>query len=254
MTTWVLLRGLARESRHWGGFAAALRQQLPPGHSVCTIDLPGTGALWRERSPDTVAGLVQAARRELARMPHRSPCLLVALSLGGMVAREWAVQDPHGVRGCVLVNTSLGGLAPFWQRLRPASYPALLDILRPWQSTLRRERAILRLTSNLPVSAAVAEAWAAHAQNAPVTRGNVLFQLAAAARYRADTRVPAVPMLLLASRRDRLVSVECSRRIAQAWGVPLREHPAAGHDLPLDDPAWVIAEITRWYALGAEPK
>jgi pimeloyl-ACP methyl ester carboxylesterase len=254
MSTWVLLRGLARESRHWGGFAPALRQQLPPGHTVCTVDLPGTGALWRERSPDTVAGLVQAARRELARMPHQGPCLLVALSLGGMVAREWAAQDPHAVRGCVLINTSLGGLAPFWQRLRPASYPALLGLLRPGQSALRREQAILRLTSNLPVSDAVAAAWAEYAESAPVTRSNVLIQLAAAARYRADTRAPAVPTLLLASCRDRLVSVECSRRIAQAWGVPLRVHRDAGHDLPLDDPTWVITEITRWYALGAEPR
>jgi pimeloyl-ACP methyl ester carboxylesterase len=254
MTTWVLLRGLAREARHWGGFAAALQDRLPPGHTVCAIDLPGTGRLSHERSPDTVAGLVAAARRELARTRHQGQCLLVALSLGGMVAREWAMQDPQGVRACVLINTSLGGLAPFWQRLRPASYPALLGIVRPGQSILRREQAILRLTSNLPVPAAVAAAWAGYAESAPVTRSNVLLQLAAAARYRAGTRAPAVPTLLLASRRDRLVSVECSRRIAQAWGVPLREHPDAGHDLPLDDPAWVIAEATRWYALGAEPK
>jgi pimeloyl-ACP methyl ester carboxylesterase len=253
MSTWVLLRGLARESRHWGGFATALRQRLPAGPMVCTIDLPGTGARWQERSPASVAGLVQAARSELARMPSRGPCMLVALSLGGMVAREWALQDPRGVRGCVLINSSLGGLAPFWQRLRPASYPALLDILRPGQSAARRERAILRLTSNLPVSDAVANAWAAYAQSAPVTHGNVFRQRAAAARYRDPAQAPPVPTLLLASRRDRLVAAECSRSMARAWGVPLREHPLAGHDLPLDDPAWVVAEITRWYTLGVEP-
>jgi hypothetical protein len=26
----------------------------------------------------------------------------------------------------------------------------------------------------------------------------------------------------------------------------LREHPTAGHDLPLDDPDWVIGEIAQW--------
>lgn len=253
MTTWVLLRGLARESRHWGGFAAALQARLPPGHTVCSIDLPGTGAFWWQQSPTTVAGLAQAARRQLASRTHRAPCMLVALSLGGMVAREWALQDPHGVRGCVLINSSLGGLAPFWLRLRPASYPALLGILRPGQSALQRERAILRLTSNLPVSDAVAAAWAACAESAPVSPGNALVQLAAAARYRCGSHAAAVPTLLLASRRDRLVAVECSRRIARAWGVPLREHAQAGHDLPLDDPDWVIAEIRDWFARGAEP-
>jgi pimeloyl-ACP methyl ester carboxylesterase len=249
MSTWVLLRGLAREARHWGGFAAALRQGLPPGHTVCSIDLQGTGSLWHERSPATVAGLAQAARRQLALLQPPQPCILVALSLGGMVAREWAAQDPQAVRGCVLINTSAGGLAPFWQRLRPASYPALLGILRPGQEALPRERSILRLTSNLPVSDALADEWAAYATSAPVARANVLRQLAAAARYRAEARPPAAPTLLLAARRDRLVSVACSRRIARAWGVPLREHPGAGHDLPLDDPDWVIDEILRWSAV-----
>jgi len=28
----------------------------------------------------------------------------------------------------------------------------------------------------------------------------------------------------------------------------LREHPDAGHDLPLDDPQWVITQITQWAA------
>ena len=254
MTTWVLLRGLARESRHWGGFADALQQRLPPGHRVCAIDLPGTGRLWHESSPGTVTGLVQAARREYARKQRDAQCVLVALSLGGMVAREWALQDPHGVRACVLINTSLGGLAPFWQRLRPASYPTLLAMLRPGLSALQREQSILRLTSNLPVDQALAADWAGFTESAPVSRGNALRQLAAAAHYRDKLRPPSVPTLLLASRRDRLVSVACSRRIAQAWGVPLREHPDAGHDLPLDDPAWVMEAITHWYALGAEPK
>jgi pimeloyl-ACP methyl ester carboxylesterase len=244
MINWVLLRGLAREARHWGGFPGQLQAALPQGHRVRLVDLPGNGALCGQRSPASVAELVRAARAAYG----SQPCVLVALSLGGMVAHAWAAQDPQGVRGCVLINTSMGSVAPFWQRLRPASYPALLSVLRPGRDALQRERAILRLTSNLPVSEAMAQAWATHARTSPVTRGNFLRQLVAAGRYRSDAGPPAVPTLLLASTHDRLVSVECSRRLAEAWGLPLREHGFAGHDLPLDDPEWVVDAIARWQA------
>ena len=49
--------------------------------------------------------------------------------------------------------------------------------------------------------------------------------------------------------RDRLVSARCSAAIASAWALPLEVHAAAGHDLPLDDPAWVAARIVEWYVL-----
>lgn len=253
MTTWVLLRGLAREARHWGDFSDALLQRLPRGDAVLTIDLPGTGTCWRERTPADVAGLVRAARRELARCEPRPPYTLVALSLGGMVAHQWMAQAPRSVQGCVLINTSLGGLAPFWQRLRPACYPALLALALPGVSPLQREQAILRLTSNRPAPEGLARTWAQYACSAPVSRGNALRQLLAAARYRAGPVAPQVPVLVLAARQDRLVSVECSRAIARAWGVPLREHADAGHDLPLDDPDWVIDQICRWHALQVAP-
>jgi pimeloyl-ACP methyl ester carboxylesterase len=75
---------------------------------------------------------------------------------------------------------------------------------------------------------------------------NALRQLWAAARFAAPSAVPAIPTLLLASAQDALVSVQCSRAIAQAWGVPLHEHPLAGHDLSLDDPRWVAQQVQAW--------
>lgn len=246
MTTWVLLRGLAREARHWGDFGQQLRQRLPVGHAVVALDLPGNGTRWRERSPMNVDALVEAARCELGARPHEPPLVLVALSLGAMVALRWATLERRRVRGCVLINSSVGGLSPFWQRLRPGSYGALLGILCPGQSALEREERVLRLTSNLRAPARTVVGWANYAASAPVSRSNVLRQLVAAARFRAPRTPPAVATLLLASRHDRLVNVECSRRMAAAWRVPLREHADAGHDLPMDDPAWVIQQIVSW--------
>jgi hypothetical protein len=47
---------------------------------------------------------------------------------------------------------------------------------------------------------------------------------------------------------DRLVDPECSRTLARAWQADFIEHPNAGHDLPLDDGAWVAQQIERWSA------
>lgn len=241
MITWVLLRGLAREARHWGEFPRLLREALPPGDEVLCLDLPGNGSRWRERSPASVPEMVAAAR---AQVQGRTPCMLVALSLGGMVALEWAAQAPEEVEGCVLINSSLGAFSPFWQRLRPGSYGPLLRALLPGPLPAR-ERAIWNMTSAQPVREDVLAQWVAYADSQPVSAGNVLRQLVAAARFRAPMR-PPVPVLVLVSRGDRLVAPACSRALAKAWELPLCEHPDAGHDLPLDDPRWIVAEVVRW--------
>ncbi len=248
MTTWVLLRGLTRETAHWNGFDRRLASALGPQHRVLTLDLPGNGALYQLRSPTRVADMAAACRVELGRRGHSAPCVLVAMSLGAMVALDWACGAPEDVAGCVLINTSLRGLSPFWQRLQPRSYATLARLMAPGLTPLQREQGVLALTSNLPPGAGdTAARWAAIAQQRPVGRGNALRQLLAAARFRAPAQAPSVPALLLVSAGDRLVSSQCSRRIAAAWGWPLRMHPDAGHDLPLDAPGWVQQQICEWW-------
>jgi pimeloyl-ACP methyl ester carboxylesterase len=242
LTTWVLLRGLAREARHWGRFPGQLAAQVPAGDKVVALDLAGNGQRRHDATPASIEALAQDTRRRLAAL-HPPPYLMVAVSLGGMVAVEWAAAHPHEVAGCVLINSSLRRFSPPWQRLRPRALAELAATLLPGQGALSRENRILRLTSNFPVDSAIAAAWASYAQAAPVSRANALRQLLAAAAYRAPPRAPQVPMLLLASRRDRLVSVHCSRAVARAWDCALREHPTAGHDLPLDDPQWLIGQL-----------
>ena len=75
---------------------------------------------------------------------------------------------------------------------------------------------------------------------------NALRQLLAAARFRAPARAPQRPVLVLTSRGDRLVHTSCSEALARAWGSPLARHPGAGHDLPLDAPDWVVAQVRQW--------
>lgn len=245
MRTWVLVRGLTRESRHWGGFPQLLERRLPVGDVVVAADLPGNGRLWRESSPASVPRLLDALRSQVAEQGHPPPYVLVAMSLGGMVAMEWAVLAPWELEACVLVNTSAGGVSPFWKRLQPRCYPALLRSLLPGRIAAR-ERAVYAMTSARPPDAGVLAAWVEYAESQPVGIGNALRQMVAAARFRAPPQLP-VPALVLVSGGDRLVSPACSRAIARTWKLPLREHPSAGHDLALDDPEWVVEQVARWW-------
>ena len=54
---WILLRGLTRESRHWGAFAASLDAACA---GVLPIDLPGNGTAAHTRSPARVEAFVDA--------------------------------------------------------------------------------------------------------------------------------------------------------------------------------------------------
>jgi pimeloyl-ACP methyl ester carboxylesterase len=246
MTRWVLLRGLTREAGHWGGFVEVLKARLGESQ-VLAIDLPGNGRLHREPSPTRVQHLLAHCRGQLRAMGAAPPYHLFAMSLGAMVAIEWADSHADELAGCVLVNTSLGGVSAPWQRLRPAALGTLLRLALGRADDRAWEAAILRLTARCVADPqATLGAWLALRRERPVSRANALRQLLAAARYRAPARRPAVPMLLLASRLDALVDVCCSRTLAGRWQLVLAEHPSAGHDLPLDDPQWTAARVAEW--------
>ncbi|MBV9892439.1 MAG: alpha/beta hydrolase, partial [Rhizobacter sp.] len=100
----VLLRGLARDSRHWGSFPAKLAAALD--EEVAALDLPGNGELHTEKSPSSVDAMVEAYRDMLRARRTPPPYHVFALSLGAMVAIAWATRYPQECRCLVLVNTS----------------------------------------------------------------------------------------------------------------------------------------------------
>ncbi|TXT37657.1 MAG: hydrolase or acyltransferase-like protein [Comamonadaceae bacterium] len=247
MTHWIFLRGLTRESGHWGDFVATFEAAIP--HSqVITLDLPGNGTLHQQRSPTHVGDMVESCRTQLAALGLAPPYHLLAMSLGAMVAVHWADAYPEEVSAQVLINTSMRPFGTFYQRLQPANYVTLLQLMLPGTAPLQWESAILRMTSNQTHDGLLRH-WLALRCARPVSRANALRQLLAAARYRAPPGLPKVATLLLASQADHLVNVICSTRLATHWQCPLRLHPSAGHDLPLDDAAWVLAQVQHW--LGA---
>lgn len=246
MSDWVFLRGLTRESAHWGDFPVRFESALP-GARVHPIDLPGNGLRCAEQSPATVADMVADGRAQLQRLGITAPVHLLALSLGAMVATQWLHSAPQDIASAVLVNTSMRPFSPLHHRMQVHNLPTLLRLVVGHPSPDTAERLIWRMTSRQStVDEAVLARWIAARRQHPVQAANALRQLLAAARFRASAGLPPRPVLLLTSRGDRLVNSRCSDALAQAWGCPLAQHPDAGHDLPLDDPDWVIAQVRDW--------
>jgi len=248
MTTWILLRGLTRERGHWGGFPGLLQRRLP-GSAVVALDLPGNGALNQLASPTRIEAMTLWYREEVRHLGLEPPYRLLAMSMGAMIAIDWARVDPQAIAGCVLINTSLRPFDPWFRRLRPANYPALLRLVLPGNSDEDRERTILRLTSrNDAIAVPALDTWVQLRRARPVSARNALRQLVAAARFRSPNIPPAVPLLVLASACDELVDMRCSQFLARRWHADIAIHARAGHDLPLDDGPWVAEQIARWLA------
>jgi pimeloyl-ACP methyl ester carboxylesterase len=121
MSTWILLRGLTREKRHWHGFPQALLRELPDAR-VVELELPGNGELNGRTSPTSIAAMARHCRAELARLGIPPPYHLLALSMGAMVATAWAESHPDEIEACVLINTSFGAFSPVHRRLRPRAW------------------------------------------------------------------------------------------------------------------------------------
>jgi pimeloyl-ACP methyl ester carboxylesterase len=251
MDTWVLLRGLTRESRHWGSFTGQFQQAFAQAR-VLTLDLPGNGLLNGQRSPSLVGAMVEHCRTQLQQQQIEPPFKVLAMSLGAMVSVAWSQAYPQEVAAQVLINTSMRPLNAIYQRLQPKHYATLLQLLLTGAAPDAWERAILRMTSN-QADASVLALWRNLRLQHPVTAANALRQLLASARFQADLAAPEAATLLLVSARDQLVSPACSTAWATQWQCPIRTHPRAGHDLPLDDAHWVIAQVLDWLA-GQPPR
>lgn len=243
--TWVLLRGLTREHRHWENFPQVLHALFPHA-KIITPDLPGSGMHHRQTCPVHIKEILDSVRADIGIRQLNKPVYIIGLSLGAMVSLEWLRQYPEECAGAVLINTSFKSLNPFYQRLRPANYWRILKSQLS-KNVRARENIIFELTSNLnPHRTRIINNWVRYAQENPVTKRNALRQLIAAFLYKIPRQKPEPALLLLNSLGDRLVHPQCSQQLAQHWNLTLHSHPAAGHDLPLDDGAWVGEKIMAW--------
>ena len=248
--TWVLLRGLVREQRHWGNYPDVLQTYFPDD-KIILFDFPGNGKRNKEKSATTITGMTNEVRAYVSNRSTGQPVYIIALSMGAMVAVEWMNQHPEECAGAVLISTSLRGLNPFYQRLLPSNYPTILKSLILPEDIHQKENRILHLVSNIITSDSsknelIVNHWIDYAKQYPVSAINGLRQLIAAMRFHVPAQQPDVPILVLRSLADHMVSPECSATLARHWHLPIETHATAGHDIPLDDAEWVCEKIIQW--------
>ena len=244
--TWVLLRGLIREQRHWEEFPDLLRAQNPT-KQIVTVDVAGNGERYQQTSPMSINGLMESVRFELIKRRINPPYNLIAVSMGAMMGLEWLVEHAKELDRAVLMNTSLRAFNPFYDRLQPDNYSAVLSGFLS-RNLYEREKTILAITSNLRNDHdTLARRWAGYAQERPISKLNALRQLTAAARYKAPRHAPHNRILVLNGAKDRLVDAKCSITLARSWQLPFKQHPEAGHDLTLDAGPWVAEQVQGFF-------
>jgi len=243
--TWIFIRGLARETGHWGPFLDQFNARFADDE-VLPIDLPGAGEFRDEPSPRNIHEIYQFVRaKALERAQTQAQIHIVAVSLGGMVALEWLSQKPEDLAGCVLINASSKAVSSAIHRLRWqiwAKFAAIVALSSPRE----REKAILEIIVNSAQGREKAlPLWYRLAVEHPIRYATLANQLLAAAQFNElpDTHVP---VLLMCGLGDRLVDPSCSIRMHDKMKWPLVKHPWGGHDLTWDDPDWVIQNIHSW--------
>lgn len=239
---WILIRGLLRSQFHWKNFSEILKTELGLD-SVQAVELPGNGLLSHKETPVYIDEVIQNLRSQV-KIKTSEPFGIIGISLGGMLATAWAQSYQNEVSHLVLINSS-SKLNPFFDRLLPKNYLAILKNIF-FMNSEKTEKFILAVTSNDK------DKWQAHLQENieflklhPIRVSNFIRQLRLAGQV-DFTLIPKAKKLILTSKADKLVNLNCSKKIAKLWNCKIYYHEIAGHDLPLDDPFWVIEKIKNF--------
>ncbi len=224
----VLLHGLGADYEMWQLQFAALHTE---GLRPLALDVPGFGRskfslpVWRVKT-------VVQQMADWAERAQMVPCVVVGISMGGVLAQEWALDFPQQVRALVLVNT--------FARLRPHS-------LGVWWYFLRRAVAV-RLLGPQAQAELVARRVFPHPQQQEL-RQQVVQKIVGVDRrvyqqvmrellwFDALPRLAELkmPTLVLSGLEDQTVPLELQRQMAKQIRFAQQvEVPDAGHGMPVD--------------------
>lgn len=261
---WLLVRGLGRVREHWLDFPEKLKATLGPNDQVLCLDLPGFGSEREAKVPLTIAGNAEYIRETFFRTRQeagKDNWGIVGLSLGGMVALEWVSKFRTDFKRLVVINTSARDTSTLLQRLTPFALYTAGRIFSA-KDAESRERHSLKLISNL--RSKDKELLKKHVEineTYPLLRDKIWLQLAAAAIYNSPAII-TIPTLVISSLKDKMVDSRCSKTLAEKLStnagadapVNIKFHSTAGHDLPIDDPDWLVDRIVEFEALSASTK
>ncbi len=144
-----LLRGLTRESGHWGSVFTANLQTEFPNSTITFLDLPGSGEYYNVKAGLTINKLMEFMReRQLDNInARRGKNVIMVTSLGGMVAVDWIEKHPEDFQGLVMISSSFKGICTMAERANPSLRGDMIKVL--FESDLeKREAMLLKINSN----------------------------------------------------------------------------------------------------------
>ncbi len=241
---WIILRGLTREARHWRDFTDRLKVA---SDDVLTLDLPGVGTEKHRSCPITIKGNTEDLRERWLEIKKNSQnpneeWALLGISMGGMIALDWAHRYPYDFKRLVVINSSSKDTGASLQRFSLFGwYQTILSLTK--KDHYLAEKNILKMVSNLRQNdEALLLDFAQISKESQLTMKKVASQLLASSQFMLPPSIK-IPTLILASIKDHLVDVRCSKMMAERLQAQIKFHPTAGHDLTLDDPSWCVEKI-----------
>lgn len=242
---WILVRGLSRQTKHWGVFPEKLAQET--GNNVITLELPGVGIKNDIPAKTSIRENVEHLRLELEELKEQHPGEwgIIAVSLGGMIAMEWCSVYPEDFKHMIVLNSSAGNLSSPFKRLQPEAIKTIAGLF--FKSDLEyRERKVLELTTNIAdINDDLVKRWADINRERPITRESFLRQLFAAAKFRVPSNVGPKALVVI-SKADKLCNPSCPMKLADHLKASSTFHDTAGHDIALDAPDWLAKEIKKF--------
>lgn len=265
----VAVHGLGGSHANWLAVAPALSQD----HRFYAIDLAGHGHTRPDHRSTEITANQQLLHRFIVDVVGE-PVTLLGNSMGGLISLRQSAFRPDTVRDLVLLGPALP--LPVWRVRDPvvAGGVAATGVPRLGSSLLARARArsspeqqvadMLELTcvdpSRVPEQVVAAMVDLARERRdyagtelglEVAARSTVTSLLQRRALDNAFDHVRA-PVLILHGEKDRLVSVEASRRaVARRPAWHLVTHPDLGHVVQLEAPEWTVEQIRQWRGSGA---
>ena len=243
-----LLRGLTRESGHWGQpFLDALKQQIPNAR-IFLLDLPGSGKYVNEDASFHIKEMVDFMKKEVdsINLKYAGDNLICATSLGGMLATEWVISYPNDFQGLVFIAASFKGICDLNERVQKSVRKDMFKVMFS-KNIEEKEKLIVRINSNHPENYdSISKVWIQVQNERPMTKKNIFKQAIAGMLYSTNGKKPEVPLLIVGSEGDRMVCATCTEKIHTEFGGTKVMHPTSGHGLPIDEPMWLANQISIW--------
>lgn len=226
----LMIMGLGYSLEMWGRVAPALAEH----YRVIVFDNRGVGRSDVPPGPYTIAGMAADAEAVL-RAAGLERAHVLGVSMGGMIAQEFALAYPERVHSLVLGCTAFGGPHAV------SASPAVIGILFA-RATMDAEDAIRAMVPHIYDAGTprerIEEDLAMRRRTLPTAEG-YLAQVQAVMSWSSYDRLPQIkaPTLVIHGETDELVPVENGRLIAERIaGAELVLLPSASHIYFTDQP------------------